>query len=78
MTARPIFLLVFKTLYTFKDPVSFPKTRISDLLMNESFRNSFESYMQIEKDQWKINFCILGPNFGRNLHLAISLRIIQF
>ena len=46
--------------------------------MNESFRNSFESYMQIENDQGKINFCILGPNFGRNLHLAISLRIIQF
>ena len=34
--------------------------------------------MQIEKNQGKINFCIMGANFCMNLHLAISFGIIQF
>ena len=34
--------------------------------------------MQIEINQGKINFHIVGANFRKNLHLAVSLHIIQF
>ena len=34
--------------------------------------------MQIKKNQGKITFYIVGANFGKNLHLAVSSRIIQF
>ena len=34
--------------------------------------------MKIEKNQEKINFRIAGTNFRRNLHIAVSLCIIQF
>ena len=34
--------------------------------------------MQIKKNQGKINFHIVGANFRSNLHLAVSLRVIQF
>ena len=34
--------------------------------------------MQIEKNQGKINFRIVRANFRKNLHLVVSLRIIQF
>ena len=84
MTERPFFLLVFNTIYTYiKDQRKWAKMRISGLLFNENFRISFETYftitcMQTEKNQGKINFRIVGVNFCINLHLAISLRIIQY
>ena len=51
--------------------------------MNEKFRISFETlfpltYMQIGKNKGKIDFYIVGANFRKNSHLAVSLRIIQF
>ena len=34
--------------------------------------------METNKSQGKINFRIVGANFHKNLHLVVSLRIIQF
>ena len=34
--------------------------------------------MQMEKNQRKINFHIVGAYFRKNLNLATTLRIIQF
>ena len=34
--------------------------------------------MEIEKNQGKINFCMVGAIFRKNLHLVVSLCVIQF
>ena len=34
--------------------------------------------MEIEKNQEKINFHFVGASFRKNLHLVVSLQIIQF
>ena len=33
--------------------------------------------MEIKKNQGRINLRIVGANFRKNLHVAVSLRIIQ-
>ena len=50
--------------------------------MNENFIIFFQTsftiiYMQIKRNQRRIDFNILGADFCKNLHLAVSLRIIQ-
>ena len=66
-----------------KNQRKWAEMRISGLLLNEILRISSETwftitYMQINKNQRKINLCIMGANFRKNLNLAVSLHIIQF
>ena len=78
MTETPIFLLVFDT-----HQRKWAKKRISGLLMNENFRiffelNSLQHVCKFNRIKGKNNFRIVGANFCKKLHLAVSLRIIQF
>ena len=43
------------------------------------FRNLIRSNLHVNQEESKENSChIVGANFRKNLHLAVSLRIIQF
>ena len=51
--------------------------------MNENFRiffelNSLQHVCKFNRIKGKNNFRIVGANFCKKLHLAVSLRIIQF
>ena len=74
---KNIFLLVLNEIYTSK---KWAKMGIPGLLLNANFRISSETwititYMEIEKNQEKINVHILKTIFRNNLHLVVSLRI---
>ena len=66
-----------------KDQMKWTKMTIPDLPLNKIFRISLETWfvirhMQMEKNQRKINFHIVGTYFRKNVNLATTLRIIQF
>ena len=71
-----IFISAWQDIYI-KNQREWAKINISGLLMNKNFRILFESrltitYMEINKNQGKVNFRIVESNFWKNLHLDVS------